>query len=51
MGAPEAQAIDAAIALGTLRMVDRRGAIETSMRLHQRISAVSVYAITRPARE
>ncbi|MGV2068842.1 phage integrase central domain-containing protein [Agrobacterium sp. 22-226-1] len=63
IGALKAPAIDAAMAPSALRMVDRRGATETSMRLHQGMSAVSVYAtltsarhpapamITRPARE
>ncbi|WP_373461451.1 hypothetical protein [Agrobacterium tumefaciens] len=31
-------------------MVDRRGVIETSMRLRQRISAISVYATLTSAR-
>ena len=38
--------IDAPIVLGVLRLVEKRGAIETAKRLRQRISAVFVYGIS-----
>lgn len=38
--------IDAPIILGVLRLVEKRGAIETAKRLRQRISAIFVYAIS-----
>ncbi|CUW90509.1 conserved hypothetical protein [Agrobacterium fabacearum TT111] len=39
-------AIDAPIVLGVLRLIERRGAVETAKRHRQRISAIFVYAIS-----
>ncbi|MBB3947039.1 integrase [Rhizobium skierniewicense] len=40
------RSIDAPTILGVLRLVEKRGAVETAKRLRQRISAVFVYAIS-----
>ena len=39
-------AIDAPIVLGVLRLIEKRGAVETAKRHRQRISAIFVYAIS-----
>lgn len=46
LGALPIRDIDAPTLLGTLRKVEKRGAIETAKRLRQRMSGVFVYAIS-----
>lgn len=46
LGALPITSIDAPIVLGVLRLVEKRGAIETAKRHRQRISAIFVYAIS-----